>query len=90
MFFVIETCEREISSVTPVQTLEEGVKVANALLEEHAKEIDRFDELEDGSDEGSEYQYADTESQGAWCNYSYNWDAHIIELTKDLGYNSHQ
>lgn len=78
---VIETCERDIQSVTKCNSIEDAIDTANALLESHADNIDYVEELENKEGEGYDWQFASKDNLNAWCNIrNYNWDAHIVEL----------
>ena len=77
---VIEMYERDICSVTLCDTMDEAVDTANELLEARMNECRRTDDFESGEDEESEWQRASESNLNAWCNYSGNWDAHIVQF----------
>lgn len=82
-YVVIEITEREISSITPCASKEEGIEIANRLLKkliEGDYELDMHTLAEDGA-VGDDYMEATDDEPCAWCNLeNRNWDAHVCEV----------
>lgn len=76
-FFVIETWDRELQSVTECLSLDEAICAANILLNEHLKDVGHGDEVEVEYNETSDWCRASAEKLNAWCNYQGDWDAYI-------------
>ena len=69
-YFVVEISEREISSITPCASKEEGVEIANDLLKKLIEEdygLDMHTLAEDGA-VGDDYMGASAVEPCAWCN----------------------
>ena len=85
-FFVLEITEREISSLTPCSSIDEGIKIANDMLKSLIGDIYELDlcTLQEDGGEDNDYGFANRSSLCAWCNLRHtNWDAHICELPED-------
>lgn len=82
-YVVIEITERDISSITPCASKEEGIEIANRLLEkliEEDYELDMHTLAEDGA-VGDDYMEASVDNPCAWCNLeNRNWDAHVCKV----------
>lgn len=76
-YYVVETWDRELQSVTECLSLDEAISAANILLNEHLKDVGHGDEVEVEYDETSDWCRASTEKLNAWCNYQGEWDAFI-------------
>ncbi len=74
-YLVIVINERNVESVTPVESLEAGITYANSLLNEILQEYKGYE-----YDEFSEWERATDTCRCAWCNYNGNWDAHVVKL----------
>lgn len=87
-YFVVEIFEREISSITPCASKEEGIEIANRLLKkliEEDYELDMHTLAEDGA-VGDDYMEASAGEPCAWCNLRHtNWDAHVCEVPEFAG-----
>lgn len=88
MRYVVEISEREISSITPCASKEEGIEIANRLLRkliEEDYELDMHTLAEDGA-VGYDYMEASDDEPCAWCNLrNTNWDAHVCEVPEFAG-----
>lgn len=82
-YVVIEITERDISSITPCTSKEEGIEIANRLLRkliEEDYELDMHTLAEDGA-VGDDYMEASDDEPCAWCNLeNRNWDAHVCKV----------
>ena len=81
-FLVIEVCNREINSVIPCATKDNGIEIANdLLLKQMSDDVDGIKVFETGDDEGVSWQRASSSNLNAWCNlYSQEWDCFIWEV----------
>lgn len=82
-YVVIEITERDICSITPCASKEEGIEIANRLLRkliEEDYELDMHTLAEDGA-VGDDYMEASDDEPCAWCNLeNRNWDAHVCKV----------
>lgn len=83
-YMVVEVVERDVIQIVPCVNLPSAVAKANALFMKWLENIKRLDEFESGDGEFNEWQKADEFNLCAWCNWSSNWDAHIVEAKDEV------
>lgn len=79
-YMVLEIANRSLPNVIHCNSLEDAIRTANELLEDHAKQCGNLAAYMAGKGDGDEWCRASEDNLNAWCNWNgMDWDAYIIE-----------